>query len=35
LNDLSTKDLLTLENLLSTQFMNPRWWLYATPSMRT
>jgi hypothetical protein len=24
LNDLSTKDLLTLENLLSTQFMNPR-----------
>ncbi len=31
LNDLSKKDLLTLENLLSTRFMNPRQQLYATP----
>jgi hypothetical protein len=32
LNNLSTKDLVTLNNLLSTEFMKPRKWLYATPS---
>jgi hypothetical protein len=32
LNNLSTKDLVTLGNLLSTEFMNPWWWLYATLS---
>jgi hypothetical protein len=31
LNNLPIKDLLTLGNLLSTKFMNPRWLLYATP----
>jgi hypothetical protein len=30
LNNLSTKDLLTLGNLLSTEFMNPRWQFFAT-----
>jgi hypothetical protein len=35
LNNLSIKDLLTLGNLLSTKFMNPWRWLYATPGRRT
>jgi hypothetical protein len=30
LNDLSTKDLITLRNLLSTKFLKPRRQLYAT-----
>jgi hypothetical protein len=34
LNNFSIKDLLTLGNLLSTEFMNLRW-LYATPRKRT
>jgi hypothetical protein len=32
LNNLSTKDLLTIGNLLSTEIMNPQQRLYATPS---
>jgi hypothetical protein len=31
-NNLSIKDLVTLNNLLSTKFMKPRIWLYPTPS---
>ncbi len=34
LKDLSMKDLVTLGNLLSTKFMEPSIWLYATPSRR-
>jgi len=34
LNNLSTKDLLTLGNLLSIEFMNPRQQFYATPSIQ-
>ncbi len=30
LNKLLTKDLLKIGNLLSIEFMNPRWWLYST-----
>jgi hypothetical protein len=30
LNDLSIEDLVTLGNLLSIEFMNPWWRLYAT-----
>ncbi len=32
LNNLSIKDLVTFGNLLSTKFMKPWWWLYATLS---
>ncbi len=35
LNDLSTKDLVTLVNLLSTKFMKPKRQLYAILSRRT
>jgi hypothetical protein len=35
LNDLSTEDLLTLRNFLSTEFMNLWWWFYVTPSRQT
>jgi hypothetical protein len=33
-NNLSTKDLVTLGNLLSIKFMKLQWWLYATPHMQ-
>jgi hypothetical protein len=35
LNNCSTKDLITLNKLLSTEFMKPEKWLYATPRKRT
>ncbi len=34
-NDLSTEDLITLGNLVSTEFLKPQRRLYATPSKRT
>jgi hypothetical protein len=34
-NDLLTKDLVTLVNLLSIEFLKPRKQLYATPNKRT
>ncbi len=35
LHDLSTKDFVTIGNLLSTKFLKPQQWLYTTTSRQT